>query len=178
MAEAAFLRVTAGCLRSLAWKKHTWVHFSLPEDRSFAKVSAFSENIGTCILMLQSHWTGSFGPLRVARGMAEGLTEHSSLNSFLREWYSVFWECLSLALKLWEKHLTEPRTRSLKRKQPFPLTKLEYLQSPTWQNTTLVHFPLLHDSKFHQVLVFSGRITLLAFFCGKVLWQYSFNCSG
>ena len=65
------------------------------------------------------------------------------------------------------KHFPEPKTRGLKRKQPFRLTKLEYLQSQTCQNTTLGHFFILYDSKFQQVFVFSGRIMVLAVSCGE-----------
>ena len=70
-----------------------------------------------------------------------------------------------------------PRTQCLKRKQHFCLTNPEYLQSLTWWENTLVHFPLLCDNKFYQVFVFSERNKLLAIFCWKVLWQYSFSWS-
>ena len=73
------------------------------------------------------------------------------------------------------KHFPEPKTQSLKRKQPFCLTKLEYLQSQTCQNTTLGHFSIFYGSKFHQVFVFSGRIMVLAVSCREVLWQYCFS---
>ena len=61
------------------------------------------------------------------------------------------------------QRFSEPRIQCLKRKQYFRLTNPEYLQSPTWWGNTLVHFPLLYDSKFHQTFVFSERNILLAF---------------
>ena len=61
------------------------------------------------------------------------------------------------------QRFSAPRTQCLKRKQHFRLTNPEYLQSPTWWENTLVHFPLLYDSKFHQIFVFSERNILLAF---------------
>ena len=44
-------------LQFYAWKKCTWVHLPLPYKGNFAKMSAFSESTGACLLMLQSHQT-------------------------------------------------------------------------------------------------------------------------
>lgn len=72
----------------------------------------FSESTGACCINVTKSPDSVICPLRMTTGVAEDLTEHSSLVCFLREWYSVF-QVSSAQTEAVGNAFSEPRTRGL-----------------------------------------------------------------
>lgn len=91
MAQAAFLHLTAGIdLQSLKPRNaHSFT--TLLYDAALLKYLCFLKAEATRLLIHATvTWQCGISPSQGIIGMAEALTEHASLNSLLREWYSVF----------------------------------------------------------------------------------------
>lgn len=141
MPEAAFLRVVSG------WLQPERVHFSLLYNHSLS--------LSICVCWkhkcLLIHTTKSSDSVISSTQGNKRYGRRSHRRFFcelsLRKWCSVFKECLSSALNLWANIFLNLKLGAW-RKQPFCLTKLEYLQS---QNLSKHHTGAFFHSLWQQV---------------------------